>query len=65
MRENEEYCHGFFGSTALLCQQEHQYMGGRLLTTLRSSLVHNPGLVKLFLQPHLLFCKAIGDRCIV
>lgn len=28
MKESEEYCHGFFGSTALLRLQGHQYEVG-------------------------------------
>lgn len=28
MKENDEYCHGFFGSTALLHLQGHRYKVG-------------------------------------
>lgn len=30
MKENEEYCHSFFGSTAPLCLQGHFYEVGGL-----------------------------------
>jgi len=42
MKENKEYRHGFFGSTALLRVQGHQYeVGG--VNPLRSLLVHIVG----------------------
>lgn len=28
MQGTQEYCHGFFGSTALLCLQRHHYKVG-------------------------------------
>lgn len=55
-RGNKEYCHGFFGSTALLCLQESQYEVG-CLSPLRSLLVQ--GLMKPFFQPHLLLLRPL------
>lgn len=58
MKENKEYCHGFFGSTALLCLQGHQYeVGGSQPPEVLVS--PSRGLVKPFLQSHLLFLRPL------
>lgn len=56
MKENKEYCHGFFGSTALLRVQGHQYEVGVPPEVLVSSY---RGLMKPFPQPNLLFLRPL------
>lgn len=59
----QKYCHDFFGSAVLLHLQGHQYEV-TLLTSPEVRATSWCGLLRPFIQPHLLFFKAIGERCI-